>query len=49
MYEFRFWFYVADDGQLTVILPGKGFHNAEAPQGYWFHEDFDAVMHLIPE
>lgn len=49
MYEYRFWFRFEDDGQLTVVLPGKGFHNAEAPQGYWFHEDFGAVMHLIPE
>ncbi len=38
-----------DDGGLTVALPGKGFHNAEAPQGYWFHENIDAVMRVIPE
>ncbi|MEJ5311028.1 MAG: hypothetical protein WHX52_14795 [Anaerolineae bacterium] len=47
VYEYRFWFRLEDNGQLTVVLPGKGFHNAEAPQGYWFHEDIGAVMRLI--
>ncbi len=47
VYEYRFWFRFEDNGQLTVILPGNGFHNAEAPQGYWFHEDIGAVMRLI--
>jgi len=49
VYEYRFWFRFEDDEQLTVVLPGKGFHNAAAPQGYWFHEDVGAVTHLIPE
>jgi len=48
VYEYRFWFRFEDDGQLTVVLPGKGFHNAEAPQGYWFHEDVSVVMRLVP-
>jgi len=49
MYEYRFWFRFEDGDQLTVVLPGKGFHNTEAPQGYWFHEDIGAALHLIPE
>lgn len=49
VYEYRFWFRFENDDQLTVVLPGKGFHNAETPRGYWFHEDMDAVMRLIPE
>jgi arabinofuranosyltransferase len=48
VYEYRFWLRFEDDGQLTVILPGKGFHNAEALQGYWFHEDIGSVMCVIP-
>lgn len=48
MYEYRFWFRFGGDGQLTVVLPGKSFHNAEAPQGYWFHEDIGVVMRLVP-
>lgn len=48
MYEYRFWFRFEDDGQLTVVLPGKGFHNAEAPQGYWFHEDIGKAMQPLP-
>jgi arabinofuranosyltransferase len=49
VYEYRFWFRFGDDGQLTVVLPGKGFHNTEAPQGYWFHENIGAVMRLVPQ
>ena len=49
VHEFRFWFRFADNGHLTVVLPGKGFHNAAAPQGYWFHEDVGAVMRVAPE
>jgi arabinofuranosyltransferase len=49
MYEFRFWFRVEDEGALTVVLPGKSFHNAAAPQGYWFHENIEAVIHPIPQ
>ncbi len=49
IYEYRFWFRFEDDDRLTVVLPGKGFHNTEAPQGYWFHEDIGAALRLIPE
>ncbi len=44
IYEYRFWFRFEDDGRLSVILPGKGFHNAEAPQGFWIPANLEAVM-----
>jgi len=48
VYEYRFWFRLEDDGQFTVVLPGKGFHNTEVPQGYWFHEDIGTAMRPLP-
>lgn len=48
MYEHRYWFRFEDDERLTVVLPAKGFHNAEAPEGYWFHRNVDTVMRLVP-
>jgi len=47
IYEYRFWFRFEDDGRMTVILPGKGFHNAEAPQGFWVPANLDAVMQPV--
>lgn len=44
MHEYRYWFRFEPDGALTVVLPGKGFHNAAAPQGYWATEDIGQVM-----
>jgi hypothetical protein len=47
IYEYRFWFRFEDHGRLTVILPGKGFHNVEAPQGFWVPANLKAVMQPI--
>jgi hypothetical protein len=44
IYEYRFWFRFEDAEQMTVILPGKGFHNADAPQGFWQEADPGAVL-----
>ncbi|HOT92466.1 MAG TPA: hypothetical protein PLJ78_11545 [Anaerolineae bacterium] len=48
IYEYRFWFRFEKDGRMTVILPGKGFHNTEAPQGFWVPANLNAVMRLLP-
>lgn len=48
IYEYRFWFRFEKDGWMTVILPGKGFHNADAPQGFWVPADLQRVMHPLP-
>jgi len=44
MFEYRYWFRFEPDGALTVVLPGKGFHNADAPQGFWATGDIRDVM-----
>lgn len=44
-YEYRFWFHLDDNATFTVILPGKGFHNAGAPQDFWIPTDLHPVMH----
>ncbi len=47
IYEYRFWFRFEDGGRMSVILPGKGFHNTEAPQGFWAPANLSAVMQPI--
>ena len=43
-YEYRFWFRLNDETAFTVILPGKGFHNAGAPQDFWVPAKLEAAM-----
>jgi arabinofuranosyltransferase len=48
IYERRFWFEIAESGQLDVILPGMEWHNAAAPGGVWVSEDIDPVLRELP-
>jgi hypothetical protein len=43
MYERRFWFEL-QDGRLTVVLPGREWHNPEAHQAPWERADIGGVL-----
>ena len=44
MYERRFWFRIEDDRRLTVVQPGREWHNPRAHETPWERADIDAVL-----
>jgi arabinofuranosyltransferase len=44
MFERRFWFRIEDDRHLTVLLPGREWHNPQAHQTPWERADIDDVL-----
>jgi len=48
MFERRFWFRIEDDHRFTVVLPGREWHNSDAPQGAWLREDIEGVLREAP-
>jgi hypothetical protein len=48
MFERRFWFRIEDDHRFTVVLPGREWHNSDAPQGAWRREDIEGVLREAP-
>ncbi len=48
MYERRFWFKITSDENLTIVLPGAEWYNAEAPHGLWYSKDIDSVLNIVP-
>ncbi|MBN1876288.1 MAG: hypothetical protein JXA33_18835 [Anaerolineae bacterium] len=47
-YEYRYWFKVGKDGQMTIILPSQGWHSAEVTQGYWERVSLYSVLKRVP-
>jgi hypothetical protein len=44
MFERRFWFRIENDRSLTVVLPGREWHNPQAHQTPWERADIDDVL-----
>ena len=44
IFERRFWFRLASDDQLAIVLPGTEWHNPQAPQGTWVKESIRKVL-----
>lgn len=49
MFERRFWFRIEDDHRLTVVKPGREWHNPRAHEAPWERTDIDAVLADVAE